>query len=405
LAIILIKFFYKRRIFIIIKKKLNLKKKIYYWSPFLVRIATPRAVINSAYSMKKFSSANQCSLINFFGEFNIFKKELVQKELNTINYFNSSILKILPKHGKILSRFSFILIFILSFLPLKKLISKEKPNYLIIHLITSLPLFLLLIFDFETKFILRISGLPKLGFLRKFFWSLALKKVFLITCPSKKTLNYINSLDIVNSNKIKLLYDPIINVNQITISKKESKDQNKFDKNNYYFAAGRLTKQKNFIFLCKAFKQVLLRHPNLKLVIAGHGEDKNEILSFVKKNNLENNIFLIGHVDNVFYYISRSKGFILSSLWEDPGFVLVEAAFCRVPIITSDCDNGPKELIKDNINGILFKSNNIENFLIKFDEFVKLKKNSNKILLNNLKMSKKFTIFNHYLSLMKILNS
>ena len=95
-------------------------------------------------------------------------------------------------------------------------------------------------------------------------------------------------------------------------------------------------------------------------------------------------------MDNIFYILSRSKGFILSSLWEDPGFVIVEAAFCKVPIISSDCDSGPKELIKDNINGILFKSNNIENFLIKFDEFIKLEKNPNKLLLNNLKMSKKF---------------
>ena len=110
-------------------------------------------------------------------------------------------------------------------------------------------------------------------------------------------------------------------------------------------------------------------------------------------------------MDNIFYILSKSKGFILSSLWEDPGFVLVEAAFCKVPIISSDCDNGPKELIKDNINGILFKSNNIENFLVKFDEIIKLKKNSNKLLLNNLKMSKKFTLFNHYQNFKKILNN
>ena len=78
---------------------MSLKKKIYYWSPFLVRIATPRAVVNSAYAMQKFSKSNHCSIINFFGEFNIFKEELMKKEINTINYFKSSILKILPKYG------------------------------------------------------------------------------------------------------------------------------------------------------------------------------------------------------------------------------------------------------------------------------------------------------------------
>ena len=53
---------------------------------------------------------------------------------------------------------------------LKKLIDKEKPNYLIIHLITVVPLLLLYLFSFDTKFVLRISGLPKLTFFRTFFW-------------------------------------------------------------------------------------------------------------------------------------------------------------------------------------------------------------------------------------------
>ena len=378
---------------------MSLKKKIYYWSPFLVRIATPRAVVNSAYAMQKFSRLNDCSIINFFGEFNAFKNELIKKKLNTIDYFNSTILNILPKYGKLSSRFSFILIFFLSFFPLKKLISKEKPDYLIIHLITSLPLFLLLIFNFKTKFVLRISGLPKLGFFRKLFWSITLKKVYMITCPSKKTLDYINSLSIVDSNKVKLLYDPIISVNEITIKRKKISNKNEFKKNDYYFAAGRLTKQKNFLFLCKAFEKILLKHSNLKLVIAGEGEDKNKIQSFIKKYNLDKNIFLIGYTDNIYNYMFRSKGFILSSLWEDPGFVLIEAAFCRTQIITSDCETGPKELIKNDTNGILFKSNDIEDFVIKFNEFINLEKKNNQFLLNNLKISKKFTLFNHFLSL------
>ena len=59
--------------------------------------------------------------------------------------------------------------------PLKKMLNTEKPDYLIVQLITSLPLFLKIIFNFETKLILRISGYPKMNFLRKFFfgnWSL-----------------------------------------------------------------------------------------------------------------------------------------------------------------------------------------------------------------------------------------
>ena len=56
----------------------------------------------------------------------------------------------------------------------QNLIKKEKPDYLIIHLISFLPLSLLIFSKFETKFILRISGYPKLNVIRKFFWKKSL---------------------------------------------------------------------------------------------------------------------------------------------------------------------------------------------------------------------------------------
>ena len=63
--------------------------KFFYWSPFLTPIATPRAVINSAHSLQKFSKKNYCFIINFFGEFNIYKKELENNQIRTINFFGN----------------------------------------------------------------------------------------------------------------------------------------------------------------------------------------------------------------------------------------------------------------------------------------------------------------------------
>ena len=54
-------------------------------------------------------------------------------------------------------------------------------------------------------------------------------------------------------------------------------------------------------------------------------------------------------------YFKNSNGFILTSLWEDPGFVLIEATYCRTPILSSDAWPGPVELIKNNYNGVVFK--------------------------------------------------
>jgi glycosyltransferase involved in cell wall biosynthesis len=131
---------------------------------------------------------------------------------------------------------------------------------------------------------------------------------------------------------------------------------------------------------------------------------KKKIEDYINKNNLNDYIKLKGFKKNIFPYFSKAKGFILPSLWEDPGFVLIEAGYCRVPIFSSNCKPGPAELIKDNFNGTVFESNNLISFKTKFKEFLDNYKNNN-LILNNLIGVKKFTIFNHYLSLMKILNS
>jgi glycosyltransferase involved in cell wall biosynthesis len=384
---------------------LILKNKIFYWSPFLVPIATPKAVVNSAKSLKNYGIKYECSIINFFGEFNSFQNILKSKDIKLINYFNKRLLYFLPKYGKLKSRFSFIIVFMLSFFPLKRLISTQKPDFLIIHLITSLPLILLIFFEFKTKFILRISGLPKLGMFRMFLWKKALPKIHMITCPTKSTANYIKSLGIIDKGKIKILYDPIVEINKINHQKKQNIDLS-FKGEKYFLTAGRLTKQKNFLFLCRAIKKICIDVPDFKIIIAGDGEDKYKILSFIKKNNLQKNIFLIGYVKNVFPYINSSQGFILSSLWEDPGFVLIEAGACKIPVFSSDCLEGPKEIIKDNINGILFKSNDVNDFVKNFDRFNNIINNKDlkkKLVLNNLKLTKKFSLFNHYLKLDKIL--
>jgi glycosyltransferase involved in cell wall biosynthesis len=182
----------------------------------------------------------------------------------------------------------------------------------------------------------------------------------------------------------------------------KKKKKSFIDIDNYYLAAGRLTKQKNFLFLCKAFHKVILKYPKLKLIIAGEGEDRNSILSYIEKNNLEKNIFLVGYVNNIFPLMVKAEAFILSSLWEDPGFVLIEAAFCRTLVFSSNCNTGPKEIIQDNVNGILFESNNLENFINKFDLLIS-KKNKKSLLLKNLINSKKFTQFSHYKNLKEML--
>jgi len=173
------------------------QQKIYYWSPFLSSIATSKAVINSANSLMKYEKNYKCFIMNFFGEFNGLITD--NKVVQFLNYYRFNIAKYLPYKGKLKSRFSFLLLFLMGFFPLLKVLKKNKPDYLIIHLITSLPLIILIFFKFETKFILRISGYPRMNFIRKLLWKVALKKIYLVTCPTYNTLNYLKDLNKVES--------------------------------------------------------------------------------------------------------------------------------------------------------------------------------------------------------------
>ena len=137
----------------------------------------------------------------------------------------------------------------------------------------------------------------------------------------------------------------------------------------------------------------------------GEGEDFYKLKDFIKKNNLEKNVYLKGYKENVYEYLFNSKAFILSSLWEDPGFVLIEAGYSNTTLISSDCENGPKEILDKNKNGFLFKSNNHSSFLEVFESFQKTDtKEINIKKINAKKMSRKFSLFSHYCELSKILN-
>lgn len=373
--------------------------KIFYWAPILSNIATLKAVVNSAESLMSYSDKYNVTLINVAGEFNKFKKENIKSNIYDLN--KDLVNKDLPGVGYIKTRLSMMYIFFKSFFLLKKYLEKEKPDFIIIHLLTSLPLILYLLFNFETKCILRISGFPKMNFFRLALWRLCSNRIYKITCPTDLTNNYLKKYKFINPNRIVTLYDPIINVKKITELKKEFLNlKNK----KFYFSAGRLTYQKNFNFLIDSFINLNQENDDkIPLLIAGDGEEKIRLEKKVKaqKNNLVN---LIGYKDNIYKFMKNSNAFILASNWEDPGFVLIEAAFCRTFIISSNCKNGPLEFINRD-GGLLFENNNIEDFKDKIKKFINLSETEKKkFKLEALKKSKNFTIFRHFINLNKILN-
>jgi glycosyltransferase involved in cell wall biosynthesis len=381
--------------------------KIYYWSPFFTNIATEKAVINSIFSINKYSRNEiSTSLIEVIGEWQNQKININQKKINIKKLFKFNLIKFLPKYGFFNSRISYIVVFLFSVFKLHQILKKDKPDFLIIHLMTFIPLSLLSIFNYDTKFILRISGYPKLNFLRTLLWRLVGKKIYLVTSPTNSTLNLLKEKKIFEFNKIRYLPDPIIEIKEIQKKKAEKNIiENKISKNDTLISIGRLTKQKNFRFLLKVFYELQNLYPDLNLCIVGEGEERDKLVEIIKKYNLDKKVFLVGYKNNIYDYLKNSKALILPSLWEDPGFVLVEAGYMNKTIISSDCPNSPRELLENGKNGFLFSSNNIDSFIKTFNE---MESSDNETILSKKISYKKkirdFTIFNHYQILKKLIN-
>lgn len=130
-------------------------------------------------------------------------------------------------------------------------------------------------------------------------------------------------------------------------------------KSNIFLAVGRLSEQKNFIHLLKAWKLIQNRIPEWSLYIYGEGEQEIMLKKYIKNNNLKN-IHLKNVTNNISCAYKVAKVFVLTSKYEGLPMVLIEAQSFGVPIISYDCPNGPKDIVQNEYNGFLIKNQDID---------------------------------------------
>ncbi|HEX7003912.1 MAG TPA: glycosyltransferase [Trueperaceae bacterium] len=108
-------------------------------------------------------------------------------------------------------------------------------------------------------------------------------------------------------------------------------------------AAGRLTVQKDFATLIRAF--ATLQDPDLRLLILGEGEERERLQELVAALRLTERVELPGFVSNPYAYMARASLFVLSSRWEGMPGVLIQAMACGCPVVSTDCPSGPSEVL------------------------------------------------------------
>jgi glycosyltransferase involved in cell wall biosynthesis len=115
---------------------------------------------------------------------------------------------------------------------------------------------------------------------------------------------------------------------------------------------GRLTRQKDFSTLIRAFAGVRRQRP-ARLIILGEGEDRGALEALVAELGLKDDVALPGFRDNPLAYLAASALFVLSSAWEGLPTVLIEALAAGTRVVSTDCPSGPREILQDGRLGSL----------------------------------------------------
>lgn len=117
-------------------------------------------------------------------------------------------------------------------------------------------------------------------------------------------------------------------------------------------AAGRLTAQKDYPTLLRAFAELRSRRA-ARLIILGEGELRASLEQLVRELGIEADVSLPGVMKNPFAYMARAAVFVLSSAWEGSPGVLIQAMASGAPVIATDCESGPREILRDGEFGTL----------------------------------------------------
>jgi glycosyltransferase involved in cell wall biosynthesis len=154
---------------------------------------------------------------------------------------------------------------------------------------------------------------------------------------------------------IRVIYNPVIDA-ELIVRSKAALGHPWFESGcaPVIVGIGRLTHQKDFQTLILAFAQVR-RQMACRLMILGEGEDRTLLTALASSTGFGEDIALPGFVDNPYKYLAHSSLFVLSSLWEGLPTVLIEALALGVPVVSTDCESGPREILMGGLHGRLVK--------------------------------------------------
>lgn len=122
-------------------------------------------------------------------------------------------------------------------------------------------------------------------------------------------------------------------------------------------AVGRLAPEKQFSHLLTSFAALAPQHPGWDLVILGEGPDRAALQQQVVALHLQDRVQLPGRAGNPGDWYAAAQLFVMCSAYEGFPNTLVEAMAAGLPVVSYDCDTGPRDVIRDGLDGLLVPAN------------------------------------------------
>lgn len=148
-------------------------------------------------------------------------------------------------------------------------------------------------------------------------------------------------------NNVVRIYNPVM-TNLVHQRAKEHIAINK----PFILAVGRLNALKRFDRLIAAYAQAKIAE-TCQLIILGEGELRQDLEKQIKVYGLQNRVLLLGYESNPYKYMTRAEYLVMSSDTEAYPVVLIEALSLGCPVLSTDCPSGPREIIREGVNGLL----------------------------------------------------
>lgn len=168
---------------------------------------------------------------------------------------------------------------------------------------------------------------------------------------------------------------------------------NNIERRNVVISVGSLNKRKGYDRLLKIWEKVEEKNDEFILEIYGDGEEKSNLIEQVKSMKLKNVRFM-GNTSEIQNKLLKSKIFVMTSRKEGFPMVLLEAMTCGLPVVSFDIKTGPKEIIKDGIDGFLIPDNEINLFSDKLLYLIENTKIISKMSKEAVKNIRKYEIDN-----------